>query len=591
MKTMQLKPFGILLLLIFLNSHALGQENFIRLIVPSEDTTTSWQNRQRINGSTLPGSTLSLNDSILKVYPSGAFAAFQACKPGLNSFEFKSVHPIRGTSIKTIWFDYKQAIPEKTTEEFAIEQVSLLPNQDQWLVTGDLLSIRVKAQPGNTVRVFGQNLVELPENLTGGIKGIYQGQYIIKPEDKFEPNRLEVVMSDTSGNKVNANSTVQVSANGSECNRYARSTGKMPALYMGLGTDRLGGAKFGHIDTAILLKVTGRTGDMYRIQLLSGTLAWIGKNHLRFLPEGYLPPSPMLTGSFSVTGNEKFDFVRIGLPERLPFTSNTELNPNRIELDIYGVTSNTNWITQHKSAREIKNIYYRQIAPDVFRLMIELNHPQLWGYSVYYENRALVVKITRQPEKLKLSNLTIALDAGHGGRDNGALGSTGLKEKEVNLAIVLKLKQALEKKGAKVILTRSDDSEKNNLDKWLALIPQNPDILLSIHNNSIGNSNPLLVKGTSTYYKHIAYRPLSIYMYEELIKCGLDEFGNIGAFNFTLNSPTEFINTLLEVAFMSNPEDEMKLMDPKFLDKLVDHIVKGLENFLKDTLKKSSEAD
>jgi N-acetylmuramoyl-L-alanine amidase len=582
MKTLQLKPFGILLLLIFLNSHALGQENFIRLIVPSEDTTTSWQNRQRINGSTLPGSTLSLNDSILKVYPSGAFAAFPACKPGLNPFVFKSVHPTRGTSIKTVWFNYKQAIPEKTTGEFAIEWVNFLPNQDQWLVNGDNLSVRVKAQPGNTVRVLGQNLLELPENLTGGIKGIYQGQYKISAQDKFEPRKIEAEMLDASGNKTSAFSTVLVSVNGSECNRYARSTGKMPALYMGLGTDRLGGAKFGHIDTAILLKVTGRTGDVYRLQLASGTLAWIGKNHLTLLPEGYFPPSPMLTGSFSVTGNEKFDFVRIGLPERLPYTSNTELNPNRIELDIYGATANTNWITQHKSAREIKNIYYRQIAPDVFRVIIELKHPQLWGYAVYFENRALVVKIKRQPEKLKLSHLTIALDAGHGGRDNGALGSTGLKEKEVNLAIVLKLKQALEKKGAKVILTRSDDSEKNNLDKWLALIPQNPDILLSIHNNSIGNSNPLLVKGASTYYKHIAFRSISVIMYEEMLKCGLDEFGNIGAFNFTLNSPTEFINTLLEVAFMSNPEDEMKLMDSKFQDKLIVHIVKGLENFLKE---------
>jgi len=363
----------------------------------------------------------------------------------------------------------------------------------------------------------------------------------------------------------------------------------MPSLYMGLGTDRLGGAKFGYIDTAVVLKITGRIGDMYRIQLASGTIAWINKGYISFLPEGYFLAFPQLTESFSVSGKDNYDFVKISLPERLPYTSNMELNPNRIELDIYGATSNTNWITQLTSATEVKNIYYRQIAPDVFRVIMELNHAQNWGYSVYYENKRLVVKIKHRPAKLKLSNLTIALDAGHGGSDNGALGSTGLQEKNVNLLMVKKLKTALEKKGAKVILTRSDDSEKTNTDKWISLIPQNPDILISIHNNSIGNSNPLLVKGTSTYYKYIAFRPLSVHMYKELLDCGLSEFGNIGAFNFTFNSPTEFINTLLELAFMSNPEDEMKLMDAKFQDNLVNHIIKGLEGFLKETERKDKQ--
>jgi N-acetylmuramoyl-L-alanine amidase len=296
-----------------------------------------------------------------------------------------------------------------------------------------------------------------------------------------------------------------------------------------------------------------------------------------------MPPSPMLTESFSVSGNDNFDFVKISLPERLPYTSNIEINPNRIELDIYGISSNTNWITQLNSAIEVKNIYYRQIASDIFRVIIELNHKQCWGYGVYYENKRLVVKIKHQPKSLKLTNLTVALDAGHGGSDNGAIGSTGLMEKNVNLMMVMKLKKALEKKGAKVILTRSDDSQRTNIDKWLKLIPQNPDILLSIHNNSIGNSDPLIVKGTSTYYKYIGFRPLSVHIYKELLKCGLSEFGNIGSFNFTLNSPTEFINALLELAFMSNPDDEMKLMDPKFQDKLVVHIIAGLESFLKES--------
>jgi N-acetylmuramoyl-L-alanine amidase len=588
---MFMKPFQkylifLLLVLVAITECLFAQENYIRLIFPSQDTTMTQQLRQRFNGATLPGSRLTLNDSVIHVYPSGAFAAFPAFRAGWNQVELLSVHPVYGTAKKTIWFDCKLPVPEKSTTEFQVDYVRLVPDQDHWLLTGDFLSIRVKGQPGNTLKVFGQILHEMPESETNGVAGIYQGRYQIKPDDKFELRQVEVEMTNKAGEKIVGSSRTMISANGQEMNRFARTTGKMPYLAMGLGTDRLGGAKYGYLDTAVLVKITGRIGEMYLLKLSAGNTAWINKSHIRLLPEAYIPPSPMLTGSYSVSGDNRFDYVRIGLPERLPYTSNMELDPSRIEVDIYGVSSNTNWITQLNSAKEVENIYYRQIAPDVIRLIVELKNRQCWGYSIYYENRALVLKIKRQPELLKLSNLTIALDAGHGGNDNGALGSTGLQEKKVNLEMAYKLKAALEKKGARVVMTRSDDLAKNNIDKWLALIPQNPDILLSIHNNSIGNSDPLRVKGTSTYYKYIAFRPLSVYMYNELLKCGLAEFGNIGSFNFTLNSPTEFINTLLELAFMSHPEDEMKLMDTRFQDKMVRHIVIALENFLKDTAKK-----
>jgi len=69
-------------------------------------------------------------------------------------------------------------------------------------------------------------------------------------------------------------------------------------------------------------------------------------------------------------------------------------------------------------------------------------------------------------------------------------------------------------------------------------------------------------------------------LYEELLQTGLEEFGNIGSFNFLLNAPTQFPNALLELAFMSHPEDEMKLLDPAFQDKIVTAVVAGLEKYM-----------
>jgi N-acetylmuramoyl-L-alanine amidase len=586
MKKIEIKCLSIILIsLLSLSELTFSQQNYVRLVVPEEDTTAIPQLHQRFNGSTLPGSILTINGETIHVYPSGTFAGFPLFKSGMNKVEIVSEHPVYGKAQKTIWVDCALPVPEKATSEFKIEYVRLLPNQDQSLVSGDVLMVKVKAQPGNNVKVFGQLLKELPVELTGGIAGIYQGGYKVTLADSFALAPVEVEMTNQAGEKVTAQSNVQVSFNSREFNRYARTLSKLTPIYMGLGTDRLGGAKFGYLDSAVVVNATGMIGDMVRVQLSSGNVAWINKADLTLLPEGFMLSPHMLTTSFSITGDEKADFVKIPLPERLPYTSNMELNPSRIELDIYGVTSNSNWLSQMNSAKEIDNIYYRQIAPDVFRVIIELKHKQCWGYAISYQNRTLLVKVKRQPEKLKISNLKIALDAGHGGENNGALGSTGLKEKDVNLSVVLKLKKELEKKGATVVLTRGEDIEKTNTEKWLGLIAHDPDILLSIHNNSIGNSNPLITKGTSTYYKYIGFRPLSVHMYRELLKCGLDEFGNVGSFNFTLNSPTEFVNALLELAFMSNPEDEMKVMDSKFQDKLVSHIVKGLESFLDEAAK------
>ena len=50
-----------------------------------------------------------------------------------------------------------------------------------------------------------------------------------------------------------------------------------------------------------------------------------------------------------------------------------QIGPSRIVVELYGVTSNTNWITQLNTAREIRNTWYEQDEDDVMRLFIELN--------------------------------------------------------------------------------------------------------------------------------------------------------------------------------------------------------------------------
>ena len=105
-----------------------------------------------------------------------------------------------------------------------------------------------------------------------------------------------------------------------------------------------------------------------------------------------------------------------------------------------------------------------------------------------------------------LSGKIITLDAGHGGSDPGAIGSDGTKEKNITLAITKAVKELLEKKGAKVYMTRTTDVDvygpnASDADELQARVnvgeKYNSDLFVSLHINSSVNKN---VGGFSTYY-------------------------------------------------------------------------------------------
>ncbi len=358
-----------------------------------------------------------------------------------------------------------------------------------------------------------------------------------------------------------------------------RTVGPLAYLNFGLGQDRLGGAKMGYIDSLVLLRAVAQNKEQYKVRLTNTLSAWIPKSSIKRDSTTKIP-AQYLTSNWRVWGDERQDYVAIGLPERLPYMSWQEINPSKIIIDIFGATSNTNWITQLESATDIQSVDYEQIADEHIRVIIQLKHQQHWGYAIYYQGRRLVIEVRHQPENLKLKHLTIAIDAGHGGTNLGACGlRTNLCEKELNLMIAQKLKAELEDRGATVIMTRTKDTLFNNSDRILWLRQQKPDILVSIHNNA--SADTVKIKGTSTYYKHLGFRPLSQKILKRLLELGLDEYGNIGRFNFALNSPTEYVNVLVEGAFLSQPQDEAKLIQPAFQQQMAEKITKGIEDWLK----------
>jgi N-acetylmuramoyl-L-alanine amidase len=104
-------------------------------------------------------------------------------------------------------------------------------------------------------------------------------------------------------------------------------------------------------------------------------------------------------------------------------------------------------------------------------------------------------------QQFGLSVQKIVLDAGHGGRDPGAVGRNGLKEKDVTLALAKRLKPALEGKGYQVLMTRQDDVYVGLEERTAMANDNGADVFISIHTNAARNRK---ARGVETYFLGVA---------------------------------------------------------------------------------------
>jgi N-acetylmuramoyl-L-alanine amidase len=240
--------------------------------------------------------------------------------------------------------------------------------------------------------------------------------------------------------------------------------------------------------------------------------------------------------------------------------------------------NNSNWITTRGQLGIIDYIDCQQTDSDVLKVIIKLKDKYAWGYNVKYIGNSLTIDVKHTPS-LDLKDMTIGLDAGHGGENPGAKSATGLTEKDINLDITHRIADLLRQRGAKIVFSREGDTGPSMSERRKIFADANIDLLISTHNNSGGS--PLTTMVTSTYYKHVSDRVLAQCMLNRLLELDLKNFGLTGNFNFSLNSPTEYPNVLLEVLFMSSLPEEEKLADPEFRQKVAEKAVLGLEDYLK----------
>lgn len=177
---------------------------------------------------------------------------------------------------------------------------------------------------------------------------------------------------------------------------------------------------------------------------------------------------------------------------------------------------------------------------------------------------------------------TIYLDAGHGGFDNGATVSK-VKEKDLNLQIVYKLKETLTNAGATVLLTRKDDNDisspnalyrkKSDFDNRIKLINNsNADLYISIHQNIYQNKK---YSGPQVFYVKDNQK------LAEIMQNTLNKYLNTKRKAKTINNTYMYKllkkkGILIECGFISNDNERYKLKTEEYQLKLSKIIMEGI---------------
>lgn len=195
-----------------------------------------------------------------------------------------------------------------------------------------------------------------------------------------------------------------------------------------------------------------------------------------------------------------------------------------------------------------------------------------------------------------VANRVIVVDAGHGGIDPGAVGPGGTLEKDITLAISLRLQRILEQAGAIVVMTRETDTDlgtpgkslsarkKEDLDRRIAVARERgAEIYLGIQANAFGTR----WTGAQTFYypRSEESRKLAEAVQAELRRILANTHRQAKALDIYILRNISVPAVIVEVGFLSNAEEERLLNDPYYQEKVALAIYSGVVKYFADERK------
>ena len=183
------------------------------------------------------------------------------------------------------------------------------------------------------------------------------------------------------------------------------------------------------------------------------------------------------------------------------------------------------------------------------------------------------------------SKIRIGIDASHGGADLGYVGNNESPEKEINLELALRVGRKLQAAGYEVVYTRQDDNvdasgeDLVNAQRLSDMQAQDVDFLLSFQS---GNTTDPLMKGFTIFTRPDEQNvALANEIGQELVAINFSNYEGIDTdhySNFSILSNRNIPTILIELGYLSNPEDYTRLTDPDYQEKIGQAITNAFLN-------------
>lgn len=556
----------------------------LRIVIPADGDTVAFE-QIRYAGSAAPGSAVRVQGERTRVHPSGAFAGIVPLEPEENLIVILAEDAL-GTVADTVRI-FRQPPPEAfPVRPTHIDPTSVRPSSDMYLAAGELLDVQFVGSPGG-IAVFSLEdvvenvrMIEVPAAEAGGLPGVYRGVVRIPYVREWRARPVKFKLRGVDGRTVKVESAGKV--------RILSAALPLVGVMVDSATlvrNRADGVLLAEVPAGVEMEVIGESGDELRVRLAESVEGSLPGTSLRLRPPG----APLRTAAIGSIGSlEVGDWVelRARMSHRAPFRIEQSLNPSMLVVYFYRAQHVDDWITHLPRSDVIHLVERRHESKDIAVLRLELNQTQPWGFFGEYRGNEFRLRVRKTPQfsndpEAPLKGLIIAVDPGHGGENRGAVGATGLEEKTVNLKYAMKVADLLQAEGATVIRTRTTDTTMTLGERVRLARDANAHLFVWLHNNSVGlATDPLRVRGTSTYYTIPQAMPVAEAVYARLLDLGLHPFGKITS-SFLVTRQTSMISFLVEGAFLSHPEDEMLLMDDHFLSRLAVAVVEGIKDFVR----------
>ncbi len=585
-------------------SAVLCQDLNLEVVYPREGMTVTAADSTFIFGNVSdPRASVEVNGVRAQMYSNGTFLAVVPVTPGI--FNFYSVAQADTQLVQVRREVYIPAYLTTSTRDSLVADTSyVFPKDSLTLQPGEMLTVVFKGTPGCQASfsvngladglpmsemspkkrfywgeaVFGQGR----PSRTPAVEGIYSGVYILQPDDVLQNATITFTLRDSAGDSLQVVAPGRVSTFENGVPKIAQLTQETTVARTAPGK---GYQLF--LPEGVRLWITGADGAFYRARLVDDESVWVPKANVEFLSPGTTPPQSDVqvarTESF-----EEFTRLTIFLDDRLPFKVEQSTKPQRLHVILYGVTANTDWIRHDYGDPLVGEIRWTQEREGRYRLSIDLNQKQQWGYRAYYQDTNFILDINKTPSiqsrSRPLRDLLVCIDPGHG-PELGAIGPTGKTERDATLELATMVAQKLLARDARVMLTRNDELGLPLTARPKLADSSRADLFISLHYNALPDGvDPNRSRGSSAYYFH----PQSYKMAEAILRRILKrmKLPNFGLYydNLAVCRVTSMPSALIEPAFLMHPLEEMRILDPEFREELATAIVEGLEDFVKLSL-------